>query len=202
MREAVVVASSRTPLAKSHRGSFNITRPDDLAAHCIKDVLGKAPQLDIAEIEDVILGCAQPNGPQGSNVARVALIRAGSAQKKDYDIVWLPGEGEALRLKGQLVKVGDRLVFDLIVVQQTTLAIPAHFFMLVEKTADGVKFHWLDSDWLRDRVMSKDALAHAMVDDKPVITAGSAEINAFLAKFGLDAQAASGSLLFKRVKGQ
>src|SRR5258706_2030699 len=77
MREAVVVASSRTPLAKSHRGSFNITRPDDLAAHCIKDVLGKAPQLDMAEIEDVILGCAQPNGPQGSNVARVALVRAG-----------------------------------------------------------------------------------------------------------------------------
>src|SRR5438445_12531963 len=77
MREAVVVASSRTPLAKSHRGAFNITRPDDLAAHCIKDVLGKAPQLDPAEIEAVILGCAQPNGPQGSDVARVALIRAG-----------------------------------------------------------------------------------------------------------------------------
>src|SRR5713101_9193894 len=77
MREAVVVASSRTPLAKSHRGSFNITRPDDLAAHCIKDVLGKAPRLDPAEIEDVILGCAQPSGAQGNNVARVALIRAG-----------------------------------------------------------------------------------------------------------------------------
>ncbi len=79
MREAVVVASSRTPLAKSHRGSFNITRPDDLAAHCIKDVLGKAPQLDIAEIEDVIMGCAQPNGPQGSNVARVAADPRGPA---------------------------------------------------------------------------------------------------------------------------
>ena len=77
MREAVVVASSRTPLAKSFRGSFNMTRPDDLAAHCIKDVLGKVPSLDSSEIEDVILGCAQPNGPQGSNVARVALIRAG-----------------------------------------------------------------------------------------------------------------------------
>ena len=72
MREAVVVASSRTPLAKSFRGSFNLTRPDDLAAHCINDVLGKVPQLDPAEIEDVILGCAQPAGPQGSNVARVA----------------------------------------------------------------------------------------------------------------------------------
>ncbi len=77
MREAVVVSSSRTPLAKSFRGSFNMTRPDDLAAHCIKDALGKVPQLDVSEIEDVILGCAQPNGAQGSNVARVALVRAG-----------------------------------------------------------------------------------------------------------------------------
>ena len=77
MREAVVVASSRTPLAKSFRGSLNMTRPDDQAAHCIKDVLRKTPQLDPAEIEDVVMGCADPNGPQGMNVARVAAIRAG-----------------------------------------------------------------------------------------------------------------------------
>jgi acetyl-CoA acetyltransferase len=77
MREAVIVTSSRTPLAKSHRGSFNLTRPDDLAAHCIQDVLKKTPQLDPAEITDVILGCGQPHGPQGSNVARVAAIAAG-----------------------------------------------------------------------------------------------------------------------------
>ncbi len=51
MREAVIVASSRTPLAKSHRGSFNITRPDDLAAHAIRHVLGKAPALDAAGSE-------------------------------------------------------------------------------------------------------------------------------------------------------
>ncbi len=77
MREAVVVASSRTALAKSFRGSFNITRPDDLAAHCVKDVLRKTPQLDPEEIEDVVLGCAQPHGPQGSNIARVAALLAG-----------------------------------------------------------------------------------------------------------------------------
>ncbi len=77
MREAVVVASSRTGLAKSFRGSFNATRPDDLAAHCIKDVLRKTPKLDPAEIEDVILGCAQPHGAQGDNVARVAAMLAG-----------------------------------------------------------------------------------------------------------------------------
>ena len=77
MREAVVVASSRTPLAKSFRGSFNLTRPDDLAAHVIRDVLGKAPRLGLAEVEDVILGCGQPHGTQGHNIARVAAMRAG-----------------------------------------------------------------------------------------------------------------------------
>jgi acetyl-CoA acyltransferase len=77
MREAVVVTSSRTALAKSFRGSFNLTRPDDLAAHCIQDVLRKTPVLDPAEIEDVVLGCGQPHGPQGHNVARVAAMLAG-----------------------------------------------------------------------------------------------------------------------------
>src|SRR5712671_4506372 len=77
MREAVVVASSRTALAKSYRGSFNMTRPDDLAAHCIKDVLRKTPALDPSEINDVILGCAQPHGMQGANIARISAILAG-----------------------------------------------------------------------------------------------------------------------------
>jgi acetyl-CoA acyltransferase len=77
MREAVIVASSRTPLAKSHRGSFNLTRPDDLAAHCIQHVLEKTPQVSAAEIEEVILGCGQPHGSQGHNIARVAALRAG-----------------------------------------------------------------------------------------------------------------------------
>lgn len=77
MREAVVVASTRTPLAKSFRGSFNMTRPDDLLGHCIKDVLAKTPQVDTSEVEDVIIGCGYPAGVQGSNVARVASLRAG-----------------------------------------------------------------------------------------------------------------------------
>src|ERR1700689_2788081 len=77
MREAVIVASSRTGLAKSFRGSFNMTRPDDLAAHCIKDVLKKTPKLDPAEIEDVVLGCAQPHGRQGPHVAKIAPMLAG-----------------------------------------------------------------------------------------------------------------------------
>ncbi len=77
MREAVIVATSRTGLAKSFRGSFNITRPDDMAAHCIKDALGKVPQLDPAEIEDVVIGAGFPEGPQGFNVGRNVATLAG-----------------------------------------------------------------------------------------------------------------------------
>ena len=77
LREAVIVASRRTPLAKSHRGSFNMTRPDDLAAHVIRGVLGDVPALDPSEIDDVILGCGQPHGVQGHNIARVAALAAG-----------------------------------------------------------------------------------------------------------------------------
>lgn len=54
-----------------------MTRPEDLAAHCIKDVLRKTPKLDPDVIEDVVLGCAQPHGPQGQNIARVSALLAG-----------------------------------------------------------------------------------------------------------------------------
>ncbi len=77
MREAVIVASTRTPLAKSFRGSFNLTRPEDLVAHCIQDVLKKTPNLDPNEIEDVVLGCGQPHGVQGQNIGRTAAMLSG-----------------------------------------------------------------------------------------------------------------------------
>ncbi|HYC23902.1 MAG TPA: acetyl-CoA C-acyltransferase [Candidatus Bathyarchaeia archaeon] len=77
MREAVIVATSRTGLAKSFRGSFNLTRPDDMAAECIKDLLRKVPKLDPAEIEDVVMGTGFPEGPQGFNVGRNVAVMAG-----------------------------------------------------------------------------------------------------------------------------
>ena len=74
MREAVIVATARTGMAKSFRGSFNLTRPDDMAAHCIKEVMKKVPQLDPAEIEDVVMGTGFPEGPQGFNVGRNVAV--------------------------------------------------------------------------------------------------------------------------------
>ena len=77
IREAVVVESQRTGLAKSFRGSFNQTRPDDMAAHCVKAVLAKVPKLDPKEIDDCVFGTGFPEGPQGFNVGRNVAVLAG-----------------------------------------------------------------------------------------------------------------------------
>lgn len=74
MRDVVVVDSVRTGLAKSFRGTFNLTRPDDMVAHCIDSLLERNPNLDPAEVEDVIVGAAGQTGEQGGNIARLAVI--------------------------------------------------------------------------------------------------------------------------------
>lgn len=77
MPEAFIVSSVRTPVGKAFKGSLRATRPDDLAALAIKEALTRVPGLDAKEIDDVILGCAMPEGEQGMNVARIASLRAG-----------------------------------------------------------------------------------------------------------------------------
>jgi len=77
MHEAVIVSSVRTPVGRAFKGTLRASRPDELAAVAIKGALGHVPQVDLKEIEDVILGCAMPEGEQGMNVARIASLRAG-----------------------------------------------------------------------------------------------------------------------------
>ena len=77
MREVVIVSAMRTPVGRAFKGTLRSTRPDDLAAVAIKGALDRVPQVDAKEIEDVILGCAMPEGEQGMNVARIASLRAG-----------------------------------------------------------------------------------------------------------------------------
>src|SRR6266404_3418932 len=77
MKEAVIVSAVRTPVGRANKGTLRATRPDDLAAIVIQELLRRTPGLDPADIEDVILGCAMPEGPQGMNVARIAALRAG-----------------------------------------------------------------------------------------------------------------------------
>ncbi len=73
MENIVIVDCIRTGLAKSHRGTFNMTRSDDLVAHCIDALLARNPQLDPAHVDDVVLGCGRQIGEQSGNVARHAV---------------------------------------------------------------------------------------------------------------------------------
>ena len=77
MPEAVLVSAVRTPIGRAPKGALSTSRPDDLAAIAINGALEKVPALNKAEVEDVILGCAQPEGEQGWDVARWAVLRAG-----------------------------------------------------------------------------------------------------------------------------
>ena len=76
-REAVIVESLRTGLTKANRGSFNLTEPVEYLAHTLKSVVERIPGLDPADVDDVVAGCAIPEGCQGMNMARIAAMAAG-----------------------------------------------------------------------------------------------------------------------------
>ncbi len=77
MTEAVIVSAVRTPVGKAPKGTLRTTRPDEMAATVIAEALRRAPGIEPADVEDVILGCAMPEAEQGMNVARIASLRAG-----------------------------------------------------------------------------------------------------------------------------
>jgi acetyl-CoA acyltransferase len=76
-RDAVIVSAVRTPIGKAPNGILRATRPDDLAALVLTEALRRAPGVEAAEVDDVVIGCAMPEAEQGLNVARIASLRAG-----------------------------------------------------------------------------------------------------------------------------
>ena len=74
MRDVVIVDSVRTGMAKAFRGSFNMTRSDDMLAHCIDSLLDRNGQVGVDEVEDVVVGAATHSGEQDGNLARLAVI--------------------------------------------------------------------------------------------------------------------------------
>ena len=77
LQDAYIVAATRTPIGRSQRGFFRHTRPDDLLVHALRAALAQVPTLDPRAIEDIICGCAIPEGPQGLNIARIGAVLAG-----------------------------------------------------------------------------------------------------------------------------
>src|SRR5512140_2059904 len=77
MKEAVIVSAVRTPIGKAKKGGLATVRPDEMSATIIQELLKRTPNLDPAQIEDVVFGCAFPEGEQGMNVARMISLRVG-----------------------------------------------------------------------------------------------------------------------------
>ena len=77
MQDAVIVSAVRTAVGKAPKGTLNVMRPDDMAAVVVREALQRAPGVSPADVDDVIMGCAMPEGEQGFNVARIASLKAG-----------------------------------------------------------------------------------------------------------------------------
>src|SRR5918994_3805061 len=77
MREAVIVSGARTAVGRAPKGTLRASRPDDMAASAIGEAVGRAEGLKREDVEDVIIGCAIPEGKQGDNVARLSSLLAG-----------------------------------------------------------------------------------------------------------------------------
>jgi acetyl-CoA C-acetyltransferase len=108
MPEAVIVSTARTPIGRANKGSLVECRPDDLAATIVRAALDKVPALDPRSVDDLILGCAQPAGESGYNLARVTAILAGMPDVPGVTVNrYCSSSLQAIRMAGHAIKSGE-----------------------------------------------------------------------------------------------
>src|SRR4051794_19329420 len=112
MPEAVIVSTARTPIGRAMKGSLKNERPDDLTAFIVDTALNKVPELDRNLVEDLILGCGQPAGESGYNLARIVAIQAGMAEVPGVTINrYCSSSLMSIRMAAQAIKAGEGDVF-------------------------------------------------------------------------------------------
>ncbi|HUI04314.1 MAG TPA: acetyl-CoA C-acetyltransferase [Acidimicrobiales bacterium] len=111
MPEPVIVATGRTPIGRANKGSLVSCRPDDLAALAVTAVLAKVPQLDPGSVEDVMIGCGQPGGEAGYNVARVAAVLAGVDVPGVTVNRYCSSSLQTIRMAAHAIRAGEGDVF-------------------------------------------------------------------------------------------
>ena len=112
MPEAVIVATGRTPIGRAGKGSLVDCRPDDLAAHVVRAVLDKVPQVEPHLVEDLIVGCAQPAGESGYNIARVVAVMAGLDDVPGVTVNrYCSSSLQTIRMAAHAIKAGEGDVF-------------------------------------------------------------------------------------------
>jgi acetyl-CoA C-acetyltransferase len=112
MTEAVIVSTARSPIGRANKGSLTEVRPDDLTATIVKAALDKVPALDRTTIDDLILGCGQPAGESGYNLARVAALLAGLDDVPGVTINrYCSSSLQSIRMAAHAIKAGEGDVF-------------------------------------------------------------------------------------------
>jgi acetyl-CoA C-acetyltransferase len=112
MAEPVIVAATRSPIGRAFKGSLVDVRPDDLAAEIVKAALANVPQLDPAEIDDLMLGCGLPGGEQGFNLGRVVSVLAGLPDIPGCTITrYCSSSLQTIRMAAHAIKAGEGDVF-------------------------------------------------------------------------------------------
>jgi acetyl-CoA C-acetyltransferase len=112
MPEAVIVAAGRTPIGRANKGSLVDCRPDDLTAEVVKAVLGQVPAVEAHMVEDLIVGCGEPAGEAGYNVARVAAVMAGLDDVPGVTVNrYCSSSLQAVRMAAHAIKAGEGDVF-------------------------------------------------------------------------------------------
>jgi acetyl-CoA C-acetyltransferase len=112
MPEAVIVATGRTPIGRAFKGSLVDMRPDDLTALVVRTVLAKLPELDPRSVEDLMVGCGQPAGESGFNVARVAALLAGLPDVPGVTVNrYCSSSLQTIRMAAHAIRCGEGDVF-------------------------------------------------------------------------------------------
>jgi acetyl-CoA C-acetyltransferase len=112
MPEAVIVSVARTPIGRAQKGSLKNERPDDLTAFIVDTALNKIPELDRNTVEDLILGCGQPAGEAGYNLARIVAIQAGMPTVPGVTVNrYCSSSLMSVRMAAQAIKAGEGDVF-------------------------------------------------------------------------------------------
>jgi acetyl-CoA C-acetyltransferase len=112
MPEAVIVATGRTPIGRAFKGSLVDMRPDDLTALVVREVLKKVPNLDPQSVEDLMVGCGQPAGESGFNVARVAALLAGLPNVPGVTVNrYCSSSLQTIRMAAHAIRAGEGDVF-------------------------------------------------------------------------------------------
>ena len=112
MPEAVIVATARSPIGRAFKGSLTSIRPDDLTVQLVSAALAKVPQLDPADIDDLMLGCGLPGGEQGFNMARVVAVLLGYDHLPGTTITrYCSSSLQTTRMAFHAIKAGEGDVF-------------------------------------------------------------------------------------------